>query len=288
MDKVKFPLQHAQAIVLQGNYSGSAADFSVLARLTHTELLEQECAIPHAVCEDIGQQPPDGLVPMYISKVVDAFYDQSTRQCRLYVKRPEYLERHPLGVFIWQMSLIGASAAAIMRGSKVHLMHCAMLEKANRALLLCGESGIGKSTSVRRFKAAGGTAISDDMVMLEHASDGKLYAYHLPTWSACREGLEGLDYPFAPPLEVVGVLAISRDEQCESVKSISRAEFFAQLYRCSFFHYLWSCGNLPEAEKNLLASVIQESTGKMVSRFAPQAFFANLNGDIASTLKGLL
>lgn len=289
MKQLKFPLQYGQAIVLQGNYSGSAADFSALARLTHTELLDNAGEIPHTVCEDCSWQPPEGLYPMFASGTVDAFYDAERRQCRLYVKTPERLHRNRLAVFIWQMSVAGAAVASVMRGNKAHLMHCSMLEKSGRALLLCGESGIGKSTSVRRYKAAGGTAIADDMVLLEHAPDGRLYAYRLPTWSACREnGLDGLDYPFAPPLEVAGVLAISRGEEREALEMISRAEYYAQIYRCSFFHYLWNCGQLPEAEKSLLASVLKESVDKIAAIFPPQAFMAHLDGDINATLGAIL
>lgn len=288
MKQLKLSLQHEQAIVLQGNYGGSAADFSTLARLTHTELLDDNSIVPHALCEDLHAELPTQLPQMFASGTVDAFYDPERRQCRVFVKTPERLHRHRLAVFIWQMSVTGGAAAAIQRGNKAHLMHCSMLEKSGRALLLCGESGIGKSTSVRRYKAAGGEAVADDMIMLEHAPDGKLYAYRLPTWSACREDLSNLDYPFSPPLEVSGILAISRGLERESLESISPAEFYAQLYRCSFFHYLWNCGNLPAAEKTVLAGVLKESVDKMTAMFPPRAFMAHLQGNIAETLGAIL
>ena len=47
--------------MLQGNYSGSAADFSALARLMHTDLLEQPKALPNVVCEDTEWKVPENL-----------------------------------------------------------------------------------------------------------------------------------------------------------------------------------------------------------------------------------
>ena len=74
----------------------------------------------------------------------------------------------------------------------------------------------------------------------------------------------------------------------EKIEELSRVEFFAQLYRCSFFHYLWNCGNLPEADKQLLASVLRDSVEKIADKFAPRVLMAHLHGDISTTLRGVL
>ena len=291
MSQIKLPLQCGEAIVLQGNYDGSAADFSALARLTHTGLLANTEQVPHSVCENPDWQVPVHLHKLFNSGTVDVFYDSERKQCRMQIKTPDRLCRHKLGVFLWQISVIGASMCAILRGSKSHLMHCAMLEKDQRALLLCGESGIGKSTSVRRYREAGGQAVADDMVLLEYTSNDNIYVHRLPTWSSCRENAESLEllsYPFNPPLRLDGVLAISRGQECESIKPVSQAEFFAQIYRCMFFHYLNICGNLPDWEKKQLAQVLRTSCTELTKRYVPRAFFAHLQGNITETLKEIL
>ncbi len=283
MKYLTFPLQHEQAIVLQGDCSGSAADIALLARLTNTTLLENNTELPMVVWEEPGKRPPEDAACVYWTKTVKMVYNPEEQNFHLYLKDDSQLHRSIYGIFMWQLSTICAAASALLRGKNVQLVHCSMLEKDDQALLLLGESGIGKSTSVRRWQEAGNIACADDMVLLEYAEDGIL-VHRLPTWSACRVQLEGRLYPFDPPLKLKNVLAITRGSDHEYVGEISRAEFFAQLYRCCFFHYLPIAPNLPKKEQKMLADAIRKSTARLTDEFKPLAFFAHLDGDIAKTL----
>ena len=62
------------------------------------------------------------------------------------------------------------------------IVHGALLERDGKALLLCGPSGIGKSTTSLRL-AKSMTILADDCFCL-YRRDGAWYARPLPTWSS--------------------------------------------------------------------------------------------------------
>ena len=151
MQHNNMPLYNGGAIRLQGCYdSGSALNFEVLARLTHTELLHDDVNDAHVVVMAPGTPLPDNAILSYGSKSLQTVYDSELRQFRLYLK-DGYPQQVPYyGVYAWQVSIVCACTAALLRGQPVLMMHCAMLERDGKAVLLCGESGMGKSTSTRR------------------------------------------------------------------------------------------------------------------------------------------
>ena len=83
--------------------------------------------------------------------------------------------------YIWQTALIYAGMNAIVRGEKAVLAHCAVLETPRGAVLLFGESGMGKSTASARWRAHGGRCVSDDMALLDFsAPDGVVRVRRIP------------------------------------------------------------------------------------------------------------
>ena len=68
-----------------------------------------------------------------------------------------------------------------MLGGELAMVHGALLERDGRALLLCGPSGIGKSTTAQRL-AGRCRILADDCFMLERTAGG-YRARPLPTWS---------------------------------------------------------------------------------------------------------
>lgn len=288
MTQITFPVCRGNAFTVRGNYGGSAADLALLARLTGLQLTESDQSSAEVLWHEVGAVPPEDACIVYRTGTVRMVYCREDKNFHLYLTDDSRLQRQIYGVFLWQLSIICAATAAALRGRKVQLVHCSMLEKNQRSLLLLGESGIGKSTSMRRWQNAGEQAVSDDMVLLESLPDAAPLAWHLPTWSACRESLDGRFYAFALPLDLSGVLAVTRGEKEEVLAEITPAEFFAQVYRCCFYHYMPVAVNLPEAEKKALSGFVREWAANLCDRFPPRALFAHLDGDISKTLEGVL
>lgn len=283
------PLLQGQAIVLQGNYPDTAADPVILADLMCVSLRAEAPTVPAVVVwEDADRTPPHNAVFVYQSKTVHITYQAESQSFHFYMQDMARLQKTEYAILLWQLSVICAGTGMILRGSPVQMIHCSMLEKEDQSLLLLGESGIGKSTSAKRWAAAGGTATADDAVLLEYAADGGILVHRLPTWSACRLRLDGRSYPFSPPLKLKNVLAVSRGEDREYIRAITKAEFYAQLYRCGFYHYLPIAGKLPPEEQKMLAAKIKDFTDILTNRHKPQALFAHLEGSIAETLGDLL
>ena len=286
--QLKFPLLQGGSITLQGGFDGSAADLSLLARLVHLrECHEQAGSLPEVVWSQSLQDAPEDDSCVFRSKSVSVLYDPNGEVFRICLRDTFHLELQHSGIFLWHLSVVCGALAALLRGRKVQLMHCSMLEKSDQALLLLGESGIGKSTSMRRWQESGGEAVADDMVLLEYLED-KIAVHRLPTWSACRIKLEGRVYAYDPPLQLKNVLAITRGEANESVQAVSNAEYYAQLYRCGFFHYQPIAQNLPLTAQKQLAASLRDFTAILTERFKPQAFFAHLDGDIRESLGDFL
>lgn len=286
-----FPLQNGKAIHLQGaSYDGAALDFSMLALLTHTELLEATDPESDLVVMPIGSKIPAGAFLSYGSKSLQLVYEPELRQFRLYFLRENLPDSELYRVYLWQVSVICGCAASLLRGNPVMLMHCGMLERGDEALLLCGESGMGKSTSSRRWRESGGSAISDDMILVEFTEDSGVLVHRLPTWSACRVSLEGRSYPFNPPLKLKSILALSRsgEGEREHVRAITDMEYFAQVYRCAFFHYKEILRPLPADYMQESGIFLRKLTERLIEHCDPVCYFASLDGDICSTLKDYL
>jgi hypothetical protein len=159
-------LCNGEAIRLQGDYdNGTALNFSVLSRLTNTDVLND---VPqqnmHFVLEPAGSVIPANGIRSFGSKSLQTVYRAEKRQFSMYLREGFPYDQTFYGIYVWQVATVCAYTAALLRGEPVLLMHCAMLERNGEALLLCGESGIGKSTSSRRWLNDGGTAVADDMV----------------------------------------------------------------------------------------------------------------------------
>lgn len=90
------------------------------------------------------------------------------------------------------------------------LMHGALLLEPDtgQAVVLFGESGIGKSTSARRFAEQGGVVLSDDKLTLTRLADGSYRAQPLPTWSRLGQG--DISVRFTESVPVAAVMKLTR------------------------------------------------------------------------------
>lgn len=79
-----------------------------------------------------------------------------------------------------------------MLNGECSMVHGALMEKNGRGVLLCGPSGIGKSTTAGRMAAEGFEVLADDCFLLRRDANGKYWARPLPTWSIYLFGKEAL------------------------------------------------------------------------------------------------
>jgi len=192
--------------------------------------------------------------------------------------------------YVWQMSLIWGSMNALLKGRDVILVHCSALETERGAVLLFGESGMGKSTASSRWRAQGGKCISDDMALLDFSERDQIYIRRMPTWSACREGKNEWNYPAGEELPLACVLALGRSEnEHDEIVELSPAQYFAQCYRSMFYWYTLNTKSLPDDMKARLANRIRQFTERITRKYPPRALLTVLEGnDLRTVIEGYL
>ena len=191
-------------------------------------------------------------------------------------RRPDYCRS-----CVWQTLLISAGLNAVLRGADAVPVHSAVLETDRGAVLIFGESGMGKSTAFRRWIACGGKGFSDDMALLDFSGDDGIHVRRLPTWSACREGRNEWNYPAGEELPLAMVFALGRSETGrDRIAELSAAQFFAQCYRSMFYWILRYAAGLPDDLKARLTSCIRRQTEIIADRFPPRALMTSFEGDL--------
>ena len=186
---------------------------------------------------------------------------------------------------LWQAALICGAMNQLFRGGNALLAHGAALETEQGAVLLFGESGMGKSTAATRWRASGGKCISDDMVLLDFSGES-VFVRRMPTWSACRESRNLWNYPSEEELPLHGVLALGRSENgIDEIVPLSEAQFFAQIYRSMFYWNLSFIRTLPEERQQKLANIIRERAQEIAKNFPPRALLSALDGDLLQFLR---
>lgn len=216
--------------------------------------------------------------------------DPETHSFRVEYRDPDAILLNP-GVEsrnLRRLSLL-TFASAILQGADYLPVHGAMLCNSRGAVLLCGESGVGKSTTSERWNALGGDCHcpADDMILLSH-HDGRFKAYPLPTWSryALAPGTES--FPVEPGYPVNGILCLERGESAEEVVTVSDADFFVQVYSSFYFHIRFAIHMLRGGERALLRKHVERMTDLVMRSFPPKGLFACLNGDLGKNLKEYL
>lgn len=279
--------QDNPSIVLRSNSSRSSLGWDRFARLLGTELQGNvQSLVPNLEIMPMGRKEGNyPLVFCWAGIAVSFNRDHCTFELAGFKEEISSEKHHQ--VYIWQLAVMLGIASGILRGSRLLPVHGALLASARGALLLCGESGVGKSTTVRRWQDIGGIAPADDLLLLEYGGNG-VFAYPLPTWSRGALSLDGACFPVRQKYRLTGILGLGRGELKEEVLSLSEAEFFAQIYRSAFFHLLGIARQLPEEERNRLIGSIRNGVEALTSCFQPVALFAHLDGDLKQTLKDYL
>ncbi len=155
--------------------------------------------------------------PLYKGLLLDAAYTKGTLFCPG-VAAP----LHPLDAPLEQVLFTHRLA----REGAVEL-HCVGLLIRGRALLLCGVSGVGKSTSAKlwRERFPGVEVLSDDRVVLRREGAG------WRAWGTPWHGEGAFASAASAPL---GALVLLRHGPTNSLSDVKPAEAMRELYRLSF------------------------------------------------------
>ncbi len=201
---------------------------------------------------------------------------------------PHVLSRQLFRMFLWHYLVSCGGVGAVLQGLPVALVHGAILMHGDSAVLLCGDSGIGKSTTSRRWESLGHAFAADDMFLLEYGPDGRFYVHALPTWSRCRVKPEAPRVPFDRPLPVAGVLGLSRDDDNDVIEDVSHVVFLGHVLRSMTFHTSILVTHLPPEDQRLFSARVAATAGRVADAFPPRRLAANLTGDLAAALDGYL
>lgn len=187
----------------------------------------------------------------------------------------------------WSMGLSAGLASAMLRGANVIPVHGVLLNTPKGGLLFCGQGGIGKSTTARRWREAGGEVLADDMVLLEY--DGNEIAAHpLPTWSRCSESIDGEYFPFSKRLVLNRILALGRDPLRENIRPIPEWQYFMCLFGACTLFTSYMTRLLPAGEQARMLELVRGISERVAGQFPPAGMFAHLDADITQTLKDFL
>lgn len=191
--------------------------------------------------------------------------------------------------YLWQMALVYGCMNSILHGGTAILVHCAVLETERGAVLLFGESGMGKSTAFKRWLRDGGKGRSDDMALLDFSRKDGVFVRRMPTWSACREGRNEWNYPSGEEIPLAEVLALGRSESGhDEIVPIQDAQYFAQCYRALFYWFIFVAEALPETMKERFAGRVRTMTEKLTGMFPARALLTALDGNLTVFLKEML
>lgn len=286
--RLEIGLHDGGSIGLQADAPEEAIAFDGLAELLHLKTEVPGNSAADAVL-NLPDAMPEGRHTLRSTALTEIAYAPDWSRILIAGWKKQPRRRAYYCLCLWQTALVCAGMHAALRGEKAVLAHCAVLETGRGAVLLFGESGMGKSTAAR-WRAYGGKCVSDDMALLDFSGgDGQIRVRRMPTWSACREGKNKGYYPSSEELPTAGLLVLGRSGNGrDGIVNLSTAQFFAQCYRSLFYWILSPAKDLPEEKQRLLADRIRKQTELITDRFAPRALLAALDGNLPKLIEDAL
>lgn len=164
------------------------------------------------------------------------------------------------------------------------LFHGSLLEDGKDAVLLFGESGIGKSTTRNRWIEEGGTSVADDAMLCFFDGD-QLYARPLPTWSDWfKNGSSSRRYPINEPRKIKSVLWLSRGRDSQYIAPVQPAVWHAQMMSAMALHSNYAMRYFTQQEKSAYLEHIWSLICRIDKIFQPRGLFAHLDFPLKPTL----
>ncbi len=272
-----------ETLRLRASGAAAAAGLAALGKLLGCTALppegmrpDAELREPEAEPESGEKQSPETLFAMRSHRVL--WDDGIPVLCR----RPRllYEERHrPVE---WRILLALAAARAAADGRHIALLHGALLGEPFPGTVLFGASGIGKSTTMKRYRAAGGDGSADDQILLGQQG-GVPVVRPLPSWKTFRNDPAMCTVPLVPLSRLLCLDQAERTE-AESIRALERQTFQLRLFNAFLEHVSYTLRTLPNPERRNAAETICATVQRLSRQFEPRVLAARLDGDIMKTL----
>lgn len=186
-------------------------------------------------------------------------------------------------VWLGRYALAFLLSALAFSGKRVCPLHGSAFAMADRdeAVVLFGQSGIGKSTAMRRAVSQGGRKISDDMLLLSISDDNRLFVQALPTWSGLwsstltPEAKAQTQYSY----EVKGVFALHRGDKDELVLA-DQIWWHQFLVQALHNHLMITQLSVSSQQKQELFAQMFEFASFVSHKFPPYEILSDLNGNL--------
>ena len=171
MSELVLPLRTGSPLIVRDSAAGRPGCLDRLALLTGGKVRDAVSAASPQ-CE-ITVEAPSGRSCSELAawRRYALLLDRDNDGFVITLRKGETGSPPPIPVGLWQLGLLTACISAVLRGARILPVHGALLAVSKGGLLLCGQSGMGKSTTSRRWQAAGGSVPADDMVLLECGGD---------------------------------------------------------------------------------------------------------------------
>lgn len=95
-------------------------------------------------------------------------------------------------------------------------LHCALVEREGRGVLLVGRSGVGKSTACRRLPG-GWNPLCDDLAVVVRLRGGGFAVHPLPTWSAIGPDLEKREWDINRGVRLAAIFFLTQADEDEVI-----------------------------------------------------------------------
>ena len=176
--------------------------------------------------------------------------------------------------------------ACFADGKDFALFHGTFLEEnQEEGILLFGESGIGKSTTYRRWLAEGGCCTADDALLLFY-NDGQFYVRPLPTWSHWLANGNQRIYPVKKAFRVRSMYWLTRDAERQQITLAEPARYHCQILSAMLLHAYGPHRTFSSAEIMEYGEVTWQFIQRLDRVFPARAFRAHLEYPLKDTLYG--
>ena len=184
----------------------------------------------------------------------------------------------------WRMLIALAHAQAMIDCREIVILHGVLLGEPLPGTLLFGPSGVGKSTTMRRFQDAGGVGLADDMVLIGRHKE-QVVTRPLPTWKEFKYAPLLYSTPLHPARRLLCLSRAAAPNEEERIAPIDHDTFLGDLYAAMLLHVKYALELLPEAEARRGARHVWNMAERLTNHFTPRTLFARLDADILKTLE---
>ncbi len=190
-------------------------------------------------------------------------------------------------VLTWRHQLSFAVLLAILHGAPVCLLHGVVLvHKNGEATVLFGESGVGKSTTARRYAEAGGKVACDDQMLLRFSPDGSFFVQPLPTWSAAQAADFGQwkKYDCGREYPVRQVYWIARAQEHNEIVKAPPEDYMTRLLRAFTIHTYGKIKIFPSKERVFFGNYFLNLASMIAHKWDFLNLKVHLNTDLLESI----